>query len=55
VLHLWVSQQVAGMSTLDDTLVGEGANTHLHLLGTRVLSSGAVMPSYQVPAVDQRS
>jgi hypothetical protein len=55
VLHLWVNPRFAGVGTLDDTLVRQGTNTRLRLLGTRTLASGVVMLSYQGPAADQRS
>jgi dihydrofolate reductase len=55
VLHLWVNPRFAGVGTLDDTLVRQGTNTRLRLLGTRTLASGVVMLSYQGPSADQRS
>ena len=50
VLHLWVTPQFAGVGTLDDTLVRDGTNARMQLLGTRTLGSGVVMLSYQGPA-----
>jgi dihydrofolate reductase len=47
VLHLWVNPQFAGVGTIDDTLVREGTNARMQLLGTRTLGSGVVILSYQ--------
>jgi len=49
VLHLWVNPQFAGVGTIDDTLVREGTNARMQLLGTRTLGSGVVILSYQAP------
>jgi dihydrofolate reductase len=50
VLHLWVHPHFAGVGGPDDLLLNQGNNTPLELLGTRVLKSGVVLLSYQVPA-----
>lgn len=52
-LHLWVNPQFAGVGTLDDTLLSEGTNTRLELLGTRTLRSGVVLLSYRPRAAGQ--
>jgi dihydrofolate reductase len=50
VLHLWVHPHFAGVGGPGDLLLNQGNNTPLELLGTRVLKSGVVLLSYQVPA-----
>jgi len=50
VLHLWVHPHFAGVGGPGDMLLHEGNNTRLELIGTRVLKSGIVLLSYQVPA-----
>ena len=50
VLHLWVHPHFAGVGGPGDMLLHEGNNTRLELIGTRVLTSGIVLLSYQVPA-----
>jgi dihydrofolate reductase len=50
VLHLWVHPHFAGVGTIDDTLVREGTNTGMRLLGTRSLGSGIVILTYQAPS-----
>jgi dihydrofolate reductase len=49
VLHLWVHPHFAGVGGLGDTLLSEGNNTRLELIGPRTLNSGVVILSYQVP------
>jgi dihydrofolate reductase len=49
VLHLWVHPQFAGVGAVSDMLFSEGNNTRLELTGPRVLRSGVVLLSYQVP------
>lgn len=48
-LHLWVNPRFAGVGSLDDTLVRDGTNTRLELLGVRTLTSGVAILSYRVP------
>jgi dihydrofolate reductase len=55
VLHLSVNPQFAGVGTLEDTLFREGTNTRLQLLGTRTLTTGVVVLTYQVSAADRPS
>jgi len=50
ILHLWVHPHFAGVGGPGDLLLNEGNNTRLELIGTRVLKSGVVLLSYQVPA-----
>jgi dihydrofolate reductase len=50
VLHLWVHPHFAGVGGPNDLLLNEGNSARLELIGTRVLKSGIVMLSYQVPA-----
>jgi dihydrofolate reductase len=50
VLHLWVHPHFAGVGGPADLLLNEGNNTRLELIGTRILKSGVVLLSYQVPA-----
>ncbi|MCO1660555.1 dihydrofolate reductase family protein [Pseudonocardia humida] len=52
-LHLWVNPQFAGVGALGDTLLSEGTNTRLELLGTRTLGSGVVLLSYRPRVADQ--
>jgi dihydrofolate reductase len=47
ILHLWVHPHFAGVGGPGDMLLGEGTNTRLGLIGTRILRSGVVMLSYQ--------
>ena len=47
VLHLWVNPQFAGVGTIDDTLVREGTNARMKLVGTRSLASGVVVLTYE--------
>lgn len=55
VLHLWVNPQFAGVGTIDDTLVREGTDARMQLLGARTLGSGVVILSYQAKnATDPR-
>ena len=49
-LHLWVHPHFAGVGGPGDLLLNEGNNARLELVGTRVLKSGVVLLSYQVPA-----
>ncbi|TDC83547.1 dihydrofolate reductase family protein [Actinomadura sp. 7K507] len=50
VLHLWVHPHFAGVGGPGDMLLGEGNSARLELAGTRILKSGVVLLSYQVPA-----
>ena len=50
ILHLWVHPHFAGVGGPGDLLLNEGNNTRLELIGTRILKSGIVLLSYQVPA-----
>ena len=50
VVHLWVHPHFAGVGRPGDLLLNEGNNTRLELIGTRILKSGVVLLSYQVPA-----
>jgi dihydrofolate reductase len=52
VLHLWVNPRFAGVGTIDDTLVRDGTNTRMQLLGTRTLGSGVVILTYQPSPAD---
>jgi dihydrofolate reductase len=45
-LHLWVHPAFAGVGGVSDMLFSEGSNARLSLLGTRTLSSGVVLLSY---------
>lgn len=47
VLHLWVNPRFAGVGTIKDTLVREGTNTRMKLVGTRALASGVVVLTYE--------
>jgi dihydrofolate reductase len=49
VLHLWVHPHFAGVGSLGDTLLSAGNNARLELISPRVLDSGVVILSYQVP------
>jgi dihydrofolate reductase len=53
ILHLWVHPHFAGVGGPGDLLLNEGNNTRLELIGTRILKSGIVLLSYQVPAGTQ--
>ena len=46
-LFLWVHPTLAGTGTLSDTLISDGLNRRLTLLGTKTLHSGVVTLSYQ--------
>jgi hypothetical protein len=50
-----VHPHFAGVGTTSDMLFSEGNNTRLNLTGTRTLSSGIVMLSYQVPDTERPS
>jgi dihydrofolate reductase len=50
VLHLWVHPHFAGIGGPADLLLNEDNNTRLELIGTRILKSGIVLLSYQVPS-----
>jgi dihydrofolate reductase len=50
VLHLWVHPHFAGVGGRGDLLLNEGNDARLELIGTRVLKSGIVLLSYQVPS-----
>lgn len=50
VVHLWVHPHFAGVGGPGDLLLNEGNNARLELIGTRILKSGVVLLSYQVPA-----
>jgi len=50
VLHLWIHPHFAGVGGPGDLLLNEGNNTRLELIGTRILKSGVVMLSYQLPS-----
>ena len=50
VLHLWVHPHFAGVGGPGDMLLNEGNSTRLELIGTRILKSGVVLLSYQVPS-----
>lgn len=50
VLHLWVHPHFAGVGGPGDLLLKQGTSTRLELTGTRILKSGVVLLSYQVPA-----
>ena len=50
VLHLWVHPHFAGVGGPGDLLLKQDNNTRLELIGTRILKSGIVLLSYQVPA-----
>lgn len=52
VVHLWVHPHFAGVGGPGDLLLNEGNDTRLELIGTRILKSGVVLLSYQVPASD---
>jgi dihydrofolate reductase len=52
-LHLWVNPQFAGVGAPGDTLLREGTNTRLELLGARTLQSGVVLLSYRPRAAGQ--
>jgi dihydrofolate reductase len=55
VLHLWVNPRFAGTGTIEDTLVREGTNARMQLLGARTLGSGVVILSYRAEgATDPR-
>jgi dihydrofolate reductase len=45
-LHLWLHPMLAGIGTAQDTLLAEGLNTRLELVGVRQLASGVVLLSY---------
>ena len=47
VLHLWVNPRFAGVGTIEDTLVREGTNARMKLVGTRSLASGVVVLTYE--------
>jgi len=47
-LHLWVHPMLAGVGTLDDTLLSDGLTARLSLLGARPLGSGVVVLSYRL-------
>jgi dihydrofolate reductase len=49
VLHLWVHPHFAGVGGPGDLLLNEGNSTRLELADTRVLKSGIVLLSYEVP------
>jgi dihydrofolate reductase len=49
VLHLWVHPHFAGVGGPGDLLFNEGNSARLELIGTRVLRSGVVLLSYEVP------
>lgn len=53
VLHLWVHPHFAGVGGPGDMLLSEGNSARLELIGTRILKSGVVMLSYQVPSAAQ--
>jgi len=55
VLHLWVHPRFAGVGGPGDLLLNEGNNTRLEPIGTRVLKSGVVLLSYQVPTTAQNA
>jgi dihydrofolate reductase len=46
-LFLWVHPMLAGVGTLSDMLISDGLNRRLTLLGTKTLTSGVVILSYQ--------
>jgi dihydrofolate reductase len=46
-LFLWVHPMLAGVGTLGDTLISDGLNKRLTLLGARTFASGVVVLSYQ--------
>jgi dihydrofolate reductase len=45
-IHLWVHPMFAGVGGIDDTLLADGLNRRLELLGVRRLASGVVLISY---------
>jgi dihydrofolate reductase len=47
VLHLWVNPRFAGVGTIEDTLVRDGTNAPMKLVGTRAMASGVVVLSYE--------
>jgi dihydrofolate reductase len=49
-IHLWVHPMLAGVGGIDDTLLAEGLNRRLKLLGVRQLASGVVLVSYNAAA-----
>ncbi|MBV9379832.1 MAG: dihydrofolate reductase family protein [Streptosporangiaceae bacterium] len=46
-LFLWVHPMLAGVGTLSDTLISDGLNKRLTLLGAKTLNSGVVILSYR--------
>jgi dihydrofolate reductase len=50
VLHLWIHPHFAGVGGPGDILLSEGNDARLELIGTRILKSGIVLLSYQVPS-----
>jgi dihydrofolate reductase len=52
VLHLWVHPHFAGVGGAGDLLLNEGNRARLELIGTRILKSGIVLLSYDVPSTD---
>ncbi|HEY7488344.1 MAG TPA: dihydrofolate reductase family protein [Streptosporangiaceae bacterium] len=48
-LHLWVHPHFAGVGGPGDLLLNEGNSARLELTGTRILRSGIVLLSYEVP------
>ncbi|MCC3765610.1 dihydrofolate reductase family protein [Glycomyces sp. TRM65418] len=47
-LHLWLHPVLAGVGTVEDTILTEGLNARLELVGTETFGSGVVVLSYRV-------